>query len=134
MEEGCRHFSGFRWAVPVDGALFQCRLICARIGSPFSHQNLYKSLKIVENYTLENANYNRPYSFQGETFMHYCEKEQSEKTFELELTDNSKNWWGKTDGFAIPESLFDLNGNLNFIEHFTYKKYKFKKVCIFCKA
>jgi hypothetical protein len=79
---------------------------------------LYKSLKIVENYTLENAIYNRPYSFQGETFMHYCENEQSEKTFELELTDSSKNWWGKTDGFAIPDSLFDLNGNLNFIEHF----------------
>lgn len=80
--------------------------------------SLYRPFKVVENYNTENSEYNQPYAFHGETFMYYCEKEQAEKTFELELTEIAESWWGHKDGDRIPDSLFDQNGNLNFVEHF----------------
>ncbi|KAF2079446.1 hypothetical protein [Flavobacterium sharifuzzamanii] len=79
---------------------------------------LYKAFKIVENYRAQKPSYNQPYAFVGETFMHYCETEQAEKTFELELPSSAENWWGNYDGDRIPDVLFDLEENLNFVEHF----------------
>jgi len=88
---------------------------------------LYKPFRIIENYKVETSEYNRPYAFVGETFMYYCEKEQAEKTFELEFNASAQEFWSLADGERIPDILFDDNKHLNFVEHF-------KGCCKSCKS
>nr|WP_315177140.1 hypothetical protein [uncultured Flavobacterium sp.] len=84
---------------------------------------LYKNYLLLEDYNDNNQDFTTPHDFIGQTFEHFCEKEGSVKTFELNI-DNSE-YFGYLDGSEIPNENFK-DGKLNYI---------FKAIgkCISCK-
>lgn len=78
-----------------------------------SNTGLYKTYTLLENYKIGNQNYTSPKDFIGKTFEYYCEKEETKRTFELELAPETKfnlRWQEKN---KIPSENF-INGKLNY--------------------
>jgi hypothetical protein len=74
---------------------------------------LYQENLLLENYEIGNQNYTCPIDFIGETFEYWCEEEKSFKTFELDLEDVVRGYFGKMPGNTIPDECF-IEEHLNY--------------------
>jgi hypothetical protein len=79
---------------------------------------LYEPFKAVENYIRQSYAYTDPFEFKGITFTYYCEQEKDLKTFELQLTNATSEYFGHMRGDQIAQELFDSDGRLDFEHHF----------------
>lgn len=87
---------------------------------------LYKPFKVVENYKRSSKGYTQPNYFAGETFTYFCESEQENKTFEIEIPISIQDYWGNNIEVRIPNELFNSEKHLDYIHHF-------EGVCKSCK-
>jgi hypothetical protein len=87
---------------------------------------LNKEYKLIENYLRHEEGFTDPFAFIGETFTYYCEKEEGNRTFELELLPEAEEYFGKKSGGHVPEELINSDGRLDYAYHF-------KGICKSCK-
>lgn len=78
-----------------------------------SKTGLYNIHTLLENYQLGNEDYTSPYDFVGETFEYKCEYEDSIKTFEIELDEETLDYFGSHSGDQIPPRNF-INEKLDY--------------------
>ena len=71
-----------------------------------SKYGLYQKLTLIDNYSIGNQYYTNPHDFIGETFEYKCEKEDSIKTFEIDIDVHTKSYYGHKAGNEIPDDLF----------------------------
>ncbi|WFO14850.1 hypothetical protein M601_013100 [Cellulophaga baltica 4] len=74
---------------------------------------LYQEYTLLEEYIIGNQNYTDPIDFIGETFEYWCEKEESSKTFELDLDEARRSYFGEHRGDRIHSDHF-IDGKLNY--------------------
>lgn len=79
---------------------------------------LYKEFKVVENYVRTCEGYTDPTYFHGETFEYFCEEENEIKTFELQLPEQSKDFWGGKIASIIPNEVFNEKDLLDYTHNF----------------
>jgi len=77
--------------------------IMKKINNFLSNAGLYDVHLILENFSGMNSDYSSPYDLIGSTFEYYCEKEDSKKTFELELEPETKEFYAGLSGGTILE-------------------------------
>lgn len=71
-----------------------------------SEYGLYKKYILTKDYEIGNQNFVSPADFVGLTFQYECEKEESQKTFEIDLEPYTKLYYSKQVGNKIPDHLF----------------------------
>jgi len=79
---------------------------------------LFTPFKAVEGYVRSAPDYTDPFEFHGLTFSFYCDQENNEKTFELEVPESSKKHFGQMASDKIARELFDKQGRLDYVHHF----------------
>ncbi len=76
---------------------------------------LYQIYTLLEHYAIGNQDYTTPFDFIGKTFQYKCEKEEAFRTFELDLDEATKDYFGSKDGTKIPrENLIESKLNYTF--------------------
>ncbi|WP_307531049.1 hypothetical protein [Pedobacter sp. W3I1] len=88
---------------------------------------LFTPFMAVEEYQSQNQSYTDPFELQGTSFRFFCETEKTDATFELEISEATKEHFGKLPGDRIPSELIDELGKLDYIHHFKGK-------CRSCKS
>lgn len=78
-----------------------------------SNSGLYEIHIVNDNFSSMKIDYSSPYDFKGETFEYYCEKENTKKTFELELDIETDDFYGSIGGSKILTTNI-INNKLNF--------------------
>lgn len=78
-----------------------------------SKYGLYQVFTLLEDYEIGNQDFTNPLDFKGLTFEYKCEKEDSIKTFEIELDVQTEEYYGHKIGNRIPDDLF-IDEKLNF--------------------
>ena len=63
-----------------------------------SKSGLYQVHTLLEKFSSSNSYYSTPYDLKGETFDYYCENEDKNTTFELELETETEEFYGKMPG------------------------------------
>jgi hypothetical protein len=77
-----------------------------------SNSGLYEVHLILENLSIMNSQYLSPYDLTGSTFEYYCEKEESNKTFEIELDSESTELYSGINGnIVLEKNLVDKKLN-----------------------
>ncbi len=82
---------------------------------------LYKPYLAVENYTRICQGYTHPFYIEGETFTYYCENENAYKTFEMEVTQDTREFLGKMVDGEIPKILLTNESKLDYNQQFVGK-------------
>ena len=83
----------------------------------FKEYPLYKEFLYIENYVRNEKGIVDPFDFFQLSFEYFCEEEQTFRTFEIELPESIKDYYGKLPGDRIPKDCFDTNNQLNYDIH-----------------
>lgn len=75
---------------------------------------LYKEYILLEDYYIGNQDFTDPIDFVGRTFEYWCENEQANRTFELDLDEARKDYFGSHRADLIHDDHF-IDGKLNYI-------------------
>jgi hypothetical protein len=78
-----------------------------------SNSGLYEVYLILENFSGMKSDYSSPFDLIGSTFEYYCKKEESKKTFELELEPETEELYGSLSGGSILDKNL-IDNKLNY--------------------
>jgi hypothetical protein len=83
-----------------------------KINDFLTNTSLYEPILLLENFSARNSSYSNPYDLVEATFEYYCEKEESKKTFELDLETETKDLYGKmASGTILGKNVVDKKLN-----------------------
>ncbi|WEK71370.1 MAG: hypothetical protein P0Y62_07355 [Candidatus Chryseobacterium colombiense] len=83
----------------------------------FKEYPLYKEFLYIENYVRTQKGIVDPYDFNQLSFEYFCDEEQTNRTFEIDLLKSTKEYYNKFAGNKIPSDCFDENDHLSYEIH-----------------
>lgn len=83
----------------------------------FEEYPVYKEFLYIENYVRNENGIVDPFDFYELSFEYFCEEEQANKTFEIDLPISVKEYYGKLPGDKIPKDFFNEENHLDYKIH-----------------
>ncbi len=80
----------------------------------FEGYPMHTEFLLSENLTFLNNNFSTPLGFKGITYTYKCEKENSERTFEIFNSEADISHWGSLPAIGIPKDVINSDGNLDY--------------------